>query len=79
MLKIKTIAFAMTALCLAAAAVATPAMAAPKAKAHVVDVDLTTACAKGGSLAFDGINGSHAQARRDAGCARDEKDRGAVG
>ena len=47
--------------------VGTPAVAAPKTKPQVA-VDLKTMCAKGGELSFNGQNGTHAQARKDAGC-----------
>jgi hypothetical protein len=59
---------AVAAILLAVAVAGNPAVAAPKAKAQFIEADLKTACDKGGSLAFDGISGSHAQARRDAGC-----------
>jgi len=48
--------------------VGTPALAASKPKPATVQVDLKIACAKGGSLSFDGINGTHAEARKAAGC-----------
>jgi len=68
MFHMKKTGIAVAAILLAVTAAGNPAVAAPKAKAQFIEADLKTACDKGGSLAFDGLGGPHAQARREAGC-----------